>query len=148
VTMHRRPLGRGRTLAAFAGVLLVIGCVLPWWKIGGAETGITPQTGNGFEGAGILVFLVGIGALALVALPYAAGDRPIGIDRWLSYLLLTLIGWVGLGISVVRLFLIGAFHFTEPAQVFTNGPGLWLVAIGLAILSRATYDMAREPAYR
>ena len=32
--------------------------------------------------------------------------------------------------------------------MFTNGPGLWLVAIGLAILSRATYDMAREPAYR
>ncbi len=39
VTMHRRPLGRGRTLAAVAGVLLVVGCVLPWWKIGGGETG-------------------------------------------------------------------------------------------------------------
>lgn len=148
MTMHRRPLGRGRTLAALAGVLLVVGCALPWWKVGGGETGITPVQGNGFEGSGIVVFLVGIATLALVALPYATGDRPLAIDRWLSYLLLTVVGWIGFGIRVVALFLDGAFQFTEPAQVFTNGPGLWLAAIGLGILSRATYDMAREPAYR
>ncbi len=146
--MHRRPLGRGRSLAAVAGVLLVIGCVLPWWKIGGSGTGITPLQGNGFEGSGIIVFLVGIASLALVALPYATGDRPLAIDRWLSYLLLTIVGWIGLGIRFVALLLDGAFQFTEPVQVFTNGPGLWIAAVGLAILSRATYDMAREPAYR
>jgi hypothetical protein len=146
--MHRRPLGRGRTLAALAGVLIVVGCVLPWWMIGGGQSGITPLSGNGFEGAGIIVFLVGIAALALVALPYAAGDRPLGIDRWLSYLLLTIVGWIGLAVRFVGLLVDGAFQFTEPAQVFTNGPGLWLVVIGLIVLSRATYDMAREPAYR
>ena len=94
------------------------------------------------------MFLVGIATLALVALPYATGDRPLAIDRWLSYLLLTIVGWIGLGIRFVALLMDGAFHFTEPAEVFTNGPGLWIVAIGLAVLSRATYDMAREPAYR
>ncbi len=146
--MHRRPLGRGRTLAAIAGVLIVIGCVLPWWKVGGAESGITALSGNGFEGAGIVVFLVGIATLALVALPYAVGDRPLGIDRWLSYLLLTLAGWIGLGIRFVTLLLDGAFTFTEPAQIFTNGPGLWLTVLGLVVLSRATYDMAREPSRR
>ncbi len=146
--MHRRPLGRGRTLAAVAGVLLVIGCVLPWWRVGGGETGITAQTGNGLEGAGILVFLVGIATLALVALPYAVGDRPVGIDRWLSYLLLSVVGWIGLGISIVRLSIIGAFQFAEPVQVLTNGPGLWIAIVGLIVLSRATYDMAREPVYR
>ena len=146
--MHRRPLGHGRTLAAVAGVLIVVGCVLPWWKVGGGESGITPLSGNGFDGAGILVFLVGIATLALVALPYAAGDRPLGIDRWLTYLLLTVVGWIGLVIRVVSLLLDGAFTFTEPAQVFTNGPGLWLAVIGLVVLSRATYDMAREPARR
>lgn len=146
--MHRHPLGRGRTLAAVAGAMLAIGCILPWWKVGGAGTGITPLQGNGFEGSGIIVFLVGIATLALVALPYATGDRPLAIDRWLSYLLLTLVGWIGFGIRVVALILDGAFQFSEPAQVFTNGPGLWIAILGLAILSRATYDMAREPAYR
>ncbi len=57
-------------------------------------------------------------------------------------------GWIGFGIRLVTLALDGAFMFNEPAQVFTNGPGLWVAGIGLAILSRATYDMAREPAYR
>ncbi len=147
MTMHRRPLGRGRTLAAVAGAILAIGCVLPWWKVGGAS-GIPAVGGNGFEGSGIVVFLVGIATLALVALPYATGDRPLGIDRWLSYLLLTLVGWVGFGIRVAALLIDGAFQFTEPVQVFTNGPGIWLSVIGLAMLSRATYDMAREPAYR
>jgi len=146
--MHRRPLGHGRTRAAVGGVLIVVGCVLPWWKVGGGESGITAVSGNGFEGAGIVVFLVGIAALALVALPYASGDRPLGIDRWLSFLLLTAVGWIGLAIRFVGLLLDGAFTFTEPAQVFTNGPGLWLAAIGLVVLARATYDMAREPSRR
>jgi high-affinity Fe2+/Pb2+ permease len=146
--MHRRPLGRGRTLAAIAGVLLVIGCVLPWWMVGGGETGITPESGNGFEGAGIVVFLVGILVLALVALPYAVGDRPLGVDRWITFLILTAAGWIGLGISVIQLMTAGAFSFSQPVQVFTNGPGLWLAVLGLIVLSRATYDMAREPARR
>jgi len=146
--MHRRPLGRGRTLAAIAGVLLVVACVLPWWMVGGGDTGITAESGIGFEGAGIIVFLVGIIVLALVALPYAAGDRPLGIDRWISFLILSLAGWIGLAISVIQLMTAGAFSFSEPAQVFTNGPGLWLAGIGLIVLSRATYDMAREPARR
>jgi hypothetical protein len=30
----------------------------------------------------------------------------------------------------------------------TNGPGLWLAAIGLALLARAAYVMTRESAYR
>ena len=148
MTMHRRPLGRGRTLAAIAGVLLVVACVLPWWMVGGGETGITAESGNGFEGAGIVIFLVGIIVLALVALPYAAGDRPLGVDRWVSFLILTLAGWIGLAISVIQLMTAGAFSFAQPAQVFTNGPGLWLAGIGLVVLSRATYDMAREPSRR
>ena len=32
--------------------------------------------------------------------------------------------------------------------MFTNGPGLWIAAIGLAVLSRAAYRMTREPHYR
>ncbi len=145
--MHRRPLGRGRTLAALATPLLVIGCVLPWWQVGGTP-GIPIETGNGLAGSAILVFLVGIASLALVALPYAAGDRPVGLDRWLSFAILAVAGWVGFAWRIVDLAFIGAFQFDEPAEVFTNGPGLWLAGLGLVVLSRAVYEMAREPARR
>ena len=145
--MHRRPLGRGRSLATVAAPLIVLGCVLPWWRVGGAP-GITERAGSGLEGSGIVVFLVGIATLALVALPYAAGDRPLSVDRWLSFALLAVAGWLGLAWQVVQLALIGAFQFHEPTDVATNGPGLWLAALGLVVLSRAVYDMAGEPSRR
>lgn len=147
MTMHRRPLGRGRTLAALAGVLILAGCILPWWRLGG-ETGIPAVSGNAFEGIGIVVFLVAVATLALVALPYAVGDRPVGLDRWLSYAVLAVVGWLGFGARLLDLFLTGAFRFEEPLEVLTNGPGLWLAGIGLAMLARAVYTMTGEPAYR
>jgi len=145
--MHRRPLGRGRTLAALAAPLIVLGCLLPWWRVGGTP-GITVRAGIGLEGSGIVVFLVGVAALALVALPYAAGDRPLGLDRWLSFAVLAVAGWIGLAWEVLQLALIGAFQFQEPAEVLTNGPGVWLAGVGLAVLSRAVYEMAGEPVRR
>lgn len=147
MTMHRRPLGQGRTLAALSGLLILVGCFLPWWRVGG-DGGLPLVSGNAFEASGIIVFLVGVVTLALVALPYAVGDRPTAIDRWLSFAVLVVVGWLGLGWRVLDLLLSGAFSFAEPAQIFTNGPGLWLAGIGLAILSRAVYQMAREPLYR
>jgi hypothetical protein len=145
--MHRRPLGRGRTLAALAAPIIVLGCLLPWWRVGGTP-GITVRAGIGLEGSGIVVFLVGVAALALVALPYAAGDRPLGLDRWLSFAVLAVAGWIGLAWQVLQLALIGAFQFQEPAEVLTNGPGVWLAGVGLAVLSRAVYEMAGEPVRR
>ena len=147
MTMQRRSLGAGRRLAAIAGPIIIVGCILPWWQVGGTP-GIPAESGNGLSGSAILVFLVGVATLALVALPYAAGDRPVGLDRWLSFAVLALAGWIGFGWRVVELALIGAFQFSEPAEVFTNGPGLWLAGLGLVILSRAAYTMTREPAYR
>ena len=91
--MQRRPLGRGRTLATVAGLAIVVGCVLPWWTVGGTS-GIPAVSGNGLEHSGIIVFLCGIVTLALIALPYAAGDRPLGLDRWLSFAMLAIVGWL------------------------------------------------------
>jgi len=151
--MHRRPLGRGRTLATLAGVAIVVGSILPWWRLGGG-TGIPAVSGNAFEGSGIIVFLAGVATLALVALPYALGDRPTGLDRSLSFAILSVAGWIGFAWRLLELSGVtgigfpGAFRFTDPTQVLTNGPGLWLAAIGLVILSRAAYQMTREPLYR
>jgi hypothetical protein len=145
--MHRRPLGRGRTLAGLAALLVVIGSVLPWWQVGGTP-GIPIETGNGLDSSGIVVFLVGITSLALVALPYAAGDRPLGLDRWLSFAILAVAGWIGLAWRVVELALFGAFQFEEPTDVLANGPGVWLAALGLVVLSRAVFEMAGEPVRR
>ena len=147
MTMHRRPLGQGRTMAAIGGVVILLGCFLPWWKVGGGD-GLPVVSGNAFEGSGILVFLVGVATLFLVALPYAVGDRPTGIDRWVSFALLAAVGWLALAWRVLALLLDGAFTFAEPTEIFTNGPGLWIVGIGLTILARAAYQMTREPAYR
>ena len=147
MTMHRRPLGQGRTLAALGGVLLVVGSFLQWWRVGGGEA-LPTVSGNALEGAGILVFIAGVATLALVALPYALGDRPTGLDRSLSFGLLAILGWVGLVWRTVDLLTAGAFAFDEPVQVFTNAPGLWIAALGLVVLSRAAYQMTREPLYR
>jgi hypothetical protein len=134
-------------MAALGGVLMVIGSVLQWWQVGGTP-GITEVSGTGLEGSGILVFLVGIATLILVVLPYAAGDRPVGLDRWLTFAILAAAGWIGFAWRVVELLLRGAFEFRSPAEVLTNGPGLWIAGIGLAILARAAYVMSRESAYR
>jgi len=145
--MHRRPLGQGRTLAVIGGILILVGCLLAWWRLE-VPGGLPPIQGNALEGSGIIVLLVGVATLLLAALPYAVGDRPTAIDRWEVYGLLAIVGWVGLAWRVIQLLSLGAFHFTEPAQVFTNGPGLWIAAIGLSVLSRAVYRMTREPVYR
>ena len=147
MSMHRRPLGRGRLLATLAGILIVAGCALPWWQVGGTP-GITERSGTGFAGSGILVFLIGIVALALVALPYAAGDRPVGLDRWLTFAILAAAGWIGFAWRVVELAMIGAFQFGQPADVLSHGPGIWLAALGLTVLSRAVFEMAGEPSRR
>ena len=64
------------------------------------------------------MFLCGIVTLALIALPYAAGDRPLGLDRWLSFAMLAVVGWLAFAIRIVVLIGNGAFQFSR------TGPGL------------------------
>jgi hypothetical protein len=130
-------------MAVVAAGLLVIGSVLPWWTTGGRDE-LPATTGNAFEGSGILVFIVALAVIAVVTLPYAAGDRPVGLDRWLTYLLLLGVGWIGLAVRAADLALQGAFVFRQPSDVLTRGPGILVVILGLALLSSAVYEMAGE----
>jgi hypothetical protein len=137
--MYRYNLGRGRWLAAGAAVVLLIGCVLPWYTAGGTVGGLPPITGNAFESSGILVFLVALATLALVTLPYAAGDRPVGFDRWPPYLILLLVAVIG---TLLRAFEIWSQHALGLPD---RSPGLWLVAVGLLLLARATFEISQNP---
>ena len=143
--MHRRPLGRGRQLAALAAIVIVVGCILPWWQFG-AEAGDLPaRSGNAFEGSGILVFFAALATIALLALPYAAGERPVWIDRPLSFVALGIVAWIGLGIRVVQL---ATLPGSSAIGLPDRSPGLWLTGFGLILLSRAIYDIARERTIR
>jgi hypothetical protein len=139
--MHRRPLGNGRRLAALAAVIVIAACFLPWWQTS-TDLGLPATSGNAFEGSGVLVFFVGLAIIALLALPYAAGDVPVGLDRSLSFLILTVVGWLALAIRFVDL------AATNVDAVFPQRAyGLWIAALGLVLLSRAVYDIGRERRY-
>jgi len=146
MTMHRREVPRSRFLAAVGAVIAIVGCVLPWWTVGGAD-GLPLRSGNAFASYGILVFAASIATLALVTLPFAS-ERPVNVDRWPAYALIAVVGWLGLGARVLDLFFLRAFSFDQPVDALTRIPGLWVALIGLAMLARATFEMAREPRLR
>jgi hypothetical protein len=136
--MHRRPLGAGRRLAGLAAIVIVAACFLPWWQTS-TDLGLPPRSGNAFDGSGVLVFFVALAIIALLALPYAAGDVPVGLDRPLSFLILTVVGWLALAVRVVDLALAN-LDAVFPQRAY----GLWIAALGLILLSRAVYDITRE----
>lgn len=146
MTMHRRPVGRARLLAALGAVVVVAGCLPRWWSVGGQD-GLPVLSGNGFDGFGILVFVVGLATIALVTLPYAT-DRPVGADRWTAYAILAASGGIAFVVRIADLAALRAFTFAGPMEVFTRGPGLWVTGIGLLMLARAAYDVFREPPLR
>jgi hypothetical protein len=146
MTINRRALGSSRRLLIAGAFVVLAGCLLPWWTVGG--TGDLPtRSGNAFDATGILVFLAAIATLAIVTLPVAAG-RAVAIDRWLAYAIVTVVGWLALAARIVDLALSGAFTFREPAEAFTRNPGLWVAAVGLIVMSRAVDQLFREPPIR
>ena len=138
MTMHRRPMGRARRVAGLAAVLLILACFLPWFGTA-TDAGLPPISGNAFSGSGVLVFFVGLAVIALLALPYATGDTPLSLDRPLSFLILTVIGWLALALRAVDL-AVANVEVLFPTRAF----GLYLAAVALVILSRAVYDMRSE----
>jgi hypothetical protein len=144
--MHRRPVRRSRRLAAIGALVALAGCFLPWWTKGGS-IGLPVLSGTAFESMGIVVFAAAIATLALVTLPYAT-ERPVHVDRWTSYALIVGAAWLAFAYRLFDLASSNAFTFAEPADIVVRIPGLWLVGIGLGIISRATYEMLQEPQLR
>lgn len=136
--MNRRTIGRGRVIAGVGAVLTLIACFLPWLTAG-TEGGLPPISKNAFEGGiSILVFLAAVGILALIALPYAAGDQPQAVDRPAAFVLLVSIGIAGFAIRLIQL--VGAGTLGLPDRAL----GLWLAAVGLAIMAWGVAEIAGE----
>ena len=147
MTMHRRPVGRPRVGAAIGAIVTLVGCVLPWWSVGGAANEITRISGNAFDSLGIVVFVAALATLALVTLPYAR-ERPVGADRWSSYAAIAGVAWLAFLYRILDLAFAQALRFEEPIDVLTRIPGLWVTAIGLTILGRSAFDLWQEPSRR
>ena len=114
--MNRRALGRGRLLVVLGALVALAGLVPPWWRL--ARTNLTALSGDGLEGAGIIIFLAVLALLALVTLPYATRDGNSALDRPASYVLLAL---TAIGAFLFRVFEISRF---ASLGLPTEAPGL------------------------
>jgi hypothetical protein len=139
--MHRRPLGNGRRLAALGALVVIVGCLLPWYVLGG-DGGLPEQVYRAFDGTGIVTFLAALATLALVALPYAAGERPMVIDHAIAFGLLAVAALVGVVLWVPSV--LDAPEGLLPTVAY----GYWIAVVGAIMLARAAYDIALEPPRR
>jgi peptidoglycan/LPS O-acetylase OafA/YrhL len=136
--MHRRSMGHGRRLAAIGAVVLIAGCLLPWFSVGG-DGGLPPQTYRAVDYLpGVLAFLAGLGTLAMVILPYAMGPRPSALDRSLVFWILAIAALVG--VTVWLPVALPAPQGLLPDKAY----GFWIALVGAIIMCRAAYDIGRE----
>ena len=135
--MNRRTIGRGRVVAGVGAILTLIGCFLPWYTVGG-DGGLPALSSNAFDGPGILVFLAAVGILALIALPYAAGDQPLGVDRPAAFVLLASVGIAGFAIRAIQLLQLEALGLPDRAL------GFWLAALGLVVMAWGAAEIVGE----
>jgi hypothetical protein len=132
----RRGLGRGRALIGIGAVLGLIGVWLPWYTVGGEI--LPPYSANGFDGAGVLVFLASVGMLGVIALPYASRNRTSTLDRAAVFAVLVLIGLAGIGIELLTSFNEDRLGWPDDAL------GLWLSGIGMILAGWGAAELAAE----
>lgn len=136
--MHHRSMGHGRRLAAIGALVLIAGCLLPWFTVGG-DGGLPPQTYRSVDYLpGVLAFLAGLGTLAMVVLPYAMGPRPSGLDRPLVFGILAITALVG--VTVWLPVALPAPQGLLPDRAY----GFWIALVGAIVMCRAAYDIGRE----
>ena len=134
--MNRRRLGRGRLIVGIGAILALVACIFPWGQTAGI--GLPPERTGAFDGAGILVFVAAIGLLALIALPYAAGDQPMALDRPLMFGLVGAVAIVGFALKLLQV--VGEGLLSLPDRAL----GLWLAGIALAIVVWGLAEMLAE----
>jgi hypothetical protein len=135
--MYRRSLGSARRLALVAGLLLVIGSILPWYQQGGGTAELPTRLYTAFDGTGFASFLAGLATLALLALPYALGDRPAPLDHWVSFGALAVVAILG-----VVLWVPTSGALADPSGLLpTRAYGFWIELVGAVLLGRAAFEV-------
>jgi hypothetical protein len=84
------------------------------------------------------VFIAAIALLALIALPYAAGDQPMALDRPLSFALVGAVGVIGFALKLWQIQADGLLALPDHAL------GLWVAGIGLAVVAWGLAEMIAE----
>jgi hypothetical protein len=137
--MHRRPLGRARLLAGLGALVVLAGSLLPWYSTGGGAGELPARQLHAFDGSGFLAFVAALAVLALVALPYASPERPLAIDRWLSFALVARVALVG-----VVLWPLGLLGDFAAGLLPDRAPGYWIAIVGVAMICRAAFEVRLE----
>jgi hypothetical protein len=109
---------------------------LPWFTVGGVV--LPAFSENGFQGAGVLVFLASVGMLAVIVLPYTTKSRDVSIERPATYAGLLFLGLAGLFIEIVGSWNEGRLGGPDRAL------GLWLGTIGMALAAWGVAELFAE----
>jgi hypothetical protein len=142
--MHRRSLGNGRRLAAVGSIIVVVGCLLPWYVWGVGSDALPTVEVRAFSSTGIVAFVAALATLALITLPYAS-ERPVGVDRGLFFWLLAIAALAGVFLMPFTVEgLLGSPEGLLPDRAY----GWWISAVGAIVMARAAFEISREPVRR
>ena len=133
--MTRRALGRGRFLIVVGSLITLAGMVPAWWVV--ERTGQESLTGNGVEGAGLVIFLAALLLLALVVLPFASRDGDSPLDRAPTYIVVAMLGIAAFLFRVYQIMQFGGLSLTDSI-------GVWVTAVGLLIVAWGAGDILTE----
>ena len=147
--MHSRSMGGGRRLALIGAIVLIVGCLLPGYTVGGGlgelpiaidGPSVLPQALTYPQG--MIAMLAGLATLALIVLPYATGPRPLAVDRGIVFGILATAALVSLVLWVFAV-------LPAPEGLLPMGAyGFWISAVGAIIMGRAAFEIAQEPPRR
>lgn len=134
--MKRRALGRGRLLVIIGALITLVGLVPTWWVLGGTVT--IRQSGNGFTGVGIVIFLAALALLSVVTLPYARRDGESSLDTPVVYVLLAVAAIAAFLWRALEIYQIGGLGL-PPSSV-----GVWVTAAGLLVVTWGVGEVFTE----
>jgi hypothetical protein len=134
--VKRRALGRGRLLIIVGALITLVGLIPTWWMLGGTVT--LRQSGNGFSGVGIVIFLAALALLFVITLPYARRDGESALDTPLVYVALATVAIGAFVWRAYEIFQVGGLGL-PPASI-----GVWVTAIGLLVVVWGVGDVFTE----